>query len=413
MKILITILVLILSFTAQAMTSGQFIGPYGIIRVVPQNLSGESDLDGKVLYEAMNVPVKDSMIGPGKAIETADGALQFICALRQQAGPECSIFIHQKGHGIVNSATKTMIYKVQGDEADVYVKLFKTDVNGEFNFVSVDRLLKIQIAPGFFEVRFQQLALNSDKGLVVINVEDTLKIAHIQNFWDSLNYNTNTKKRFLGMVEALRLLARSNPSYRFVYLTRPQELVAGKIEREFISNNKFPLGEFRNYSMDPMVKTRAEILRNLLTEYPVKNVVFMGHNGGPDPDVFSLISKEFININFHQYIHTVYSTSGAMALGRELYSEQTGFLTAVELIVDWQQRGLTGMDSLKLVKSLISKVLSEASDQTHLDEIAIPSFVNCDAFRWRWPVEGDFVVLAPVRKHLLDRCYVQEPLAGF
>lgn len=414
MKILISFLVLILGFTAQAMTNGQFAGPYGIIKVVARDFAGAADTDGKVLYEAMNVPEKDSMLGPGKAIEAADGALQFICANRNQVGFECSIFIHQKGYGSVNAQKKTMLYKLLGDEANVYGKLFKTDANGEFHFASVDGLLKVNIGPGYFEVSFQQTSLKPEQGLIIVNVEDTLKIAHIQNFWDSLNYNTDSKKRFMGMSQALQMLAKSNPSYRFVYLTRPTELVAGKIEREFVLDNRFPRGEFKTYSSDNTTQTRIEVLRKILNYYPVKNVIMIGHNGSPDPEVFNTIASEFTSINFNQYIHVVYSTSAVTEVGLSLFPEQTGFVTAVELIVDWQMRGLADpAETLKFATTMVNRILLEDPEMHRMEEFAIPAFVNCDDFQWRWSTDGDFKVLAPLREHLINRCHMQAPLAGY
>lgn len=414
MKILLSFLVLILGFTAQAMTSGQFAGPYGIIRVVTRDFTGATDTDGKVLFDAMNVPEKSSMLGPGKAIEATDGALQFICANRQQVGYECSIFIHQKGYGSVNATKKTMLYKLLGDEANAYGKLFKTNANGEFHFVSVDGLLKVNVGPGYFEVAFQQTSLKPEQGLVIVNVEDTLKIAHIQNFWDSLNYNTDSKRRFMGMAQALQILARSNPQYRFVYLTRPVELVAGKTEREFVLNNKFPRGEFRTYSKDNTTDTRIDVLRKTLSFYAVHNVILLGHNGSPDPMVFKTVAAEFTNINFNQYIHVVYSTSATSELGISLAPEQTGFVTAVELLVDWQQRGLADpTETLKFATTMVNRVIMEDPEMHKMEEFAIPSFVNCDDFQWRWSTEGDYKILAPLRDHLINRCHMQAPLAGY
>lgn len=414
MKFLISFLVLILGFAAQAMTSGQFAGPYGIIRVVTRDFTGATDTDAKVLLDAMNVPEKSSMLGPGKAIEATDGALQFICANRQQSGFECAIFIHQKGYGSVNASKKTMLYKLLGEEANAYGKLFKTDANGEFHFVSIDGLLKVNVGPGYFEVSFKQTSLKPEQGLVIVNVEDTLKIAHIQNFWDSLNYNTDSKRRFMGMSQALQLLARNNPSYRFVYLTRPVELVAGKTEREFVLENKFPRGEFKAYSVDSTTESRVAILRRLLSNYGVKNVILMGHNGSPDPVVFKTLSTEFTHVNFTQYIHVVYSTSAVTELGVSLYPEQTGYVTAVELIVDWQLRGLTDpVETMKFATTMVNRVLLEDPEMHKMEEFAIPLFVNCDDFQWRWSVEGEFKVLAPLREHLINRCHMQAPLAGF
>ncbi|MBS1971991.1 MAG: DUF2183 domain-containing protein [Bdellovibrionales bacterium] len=416
MKFLVSFLVFVLSFTAQAVTSGQFAGPYGIIRIIAKDFAGNADTDGQVLYEAMDVPVQDSIIGPGKAINSADRGLQFICANRAQAGYECSIFIHPEGYGNVNPIAKSMLYKVTGTQADVYAKVFKTDANGEFHFVSVDGLFQVNLSPGSFEVSFQQMQSSTvvQQGLVVVNVEDTLKIAHIQNFWDSLNYNTNTKKRFMGMAPALQMLARNNPGFQFVYLTRPPELVAGKTERQFVVENRFPRGEFRSYAIDSTAETREGVLRDIMRRTSVKKVILIGHNGSPDPQVFQNVTKEFQSIQFYQYLHLVYSTSAVSELGTVLFPEQTGYVTAAELVVDWQiHQLLDPTESLKFIATMVDRVIAEDPETPRMEEYAIPSFVNCDDFQWRWSTEGDFKVLAPLREHLMNRCHMQAPLAGY
>jgi len=92
-----------------------------------------------------------------------------------------------------------------------------------------------------------------DKTFVIANVEDTLKLSHVRNFWDSLNFVNSTRKRFLGMGEAFQLLAKNNPNFRFIYLTQSPQLVNGKNEREFLNRNDFPKGVHTTY--DPTQDT--------------------------------------------------------------------------------------------------------------------------------------------------------------
>lgn len=416
MKFLMFFLILTLSFTAQAVTSGQFLGRYGIIRVLPKDITGVGDSDGQILYEAMNVPPKDSFLGPGKAIEASDRGLQFICANRSKSGYECSIFVHHKGNGSLNFANKTMHYKVTGAEGDVYAKLFHTDANGEYHFVSMDGMLSVDVRPQYFEIYFKQAvrSQNEESGLVVVNVEDTLKISHIQDFWDSLNYNMDYKKRFMGMNAALNILAKNNPGYSFVYLTRGTELMAGKIEREFILNNNFPRGDFKAFNrenQDPIARMNS--LRKLITASSAQKVILMSHNGGKDPEIFNKLAAEFKTPQVLPYVHVVYSTSSIVEIGTSLFPEQTGYVTSVELLMDWQQKGLVELtEALKFATVMVKRVVAEDPELKKLEEYSIPPFVNCDDFQWRWATDGEFQVLAPLREHLIKRCHMQAPLAG-
>lgn len=141
---------------ASASTFAKFAVYYGIIRVMPQNPSGVPDSDSVNLFRAMNVPVKDSFLGPGKVIESKDHALQFICANRNQAGYECSIFIQPSNNSVVNPFEGVLQYKATGAEADQYSKQFFTYGNGTWSFTSVENNFSVKIAPGDFEVSFHQ-----------------------------------------------------------------------------------------------------------------------------------------------------------------------------------------------------------------------------------------------------------------
>jgi hypothetical protein len=257
-------------------------------------------------------------------------------------------------------------------------------------------------------------ANNCKRTLVISQIVDTLKLAHIQNFWDSLNYNTDTKQGFIGMNMALSQLAHKCPANVIVYLTQGSELLAGKAEREFIKNNHFPRGKFTTYSTVLSKEGRADILRNLIKGTDPGQVVLISHNGGVDSEVFHALAAEYKDLPFMQYFHLVYSTNSPSEVGRFLFSEQTGYVTAVELMVDWQLKGLTDFTETELItRSLIPRIVLEDPDASGISEYAVPRFVNCDDFQWRWSVENDYSFLAPLRTHLVDRCLTQVPLTGY
>jgi hypothetical protein len=155
-------------------------------------------------------------------------------------------------------------------------------------------------------------------------------------------------------------------------------------------------------------------LRDILSGTLAKNVILMGHNGGLDPQVFQNVANEFKKIQFYQYLHLVYSTSAVSELGTVLFPSQTGYVTAAELVLDWQNHQLVGLtETVKFVTTMVDRVLAEDPQASRMEEYAIPSFVNCDDFQWRWSTEGDFKVLAPLREHLMNRCHMQAPLAGY
>lgn len=419
MKFLMLFLVLSLGVSAQAVTRAQFVGPYGIIRIVAKDYSGMTDTDGQILFEQMNVPVRDSIIGPGKSIEAADKGLQFICANRHELGFECSIFVHKKGHGAVNASRKLMQYKVEGPEADIYSKLFKVDEKGQLLFVSQEGYFKVEVKPQYFEVlyyegggrpesTFEKPPGNLNKTLVVVNIEDTLKVSHVQHFWDSLNYNNDTKKKFLGMEGALNLLLQQDSATQFYYLAQGPELMAGLAEREFIKRNDFPKGRFLRYRRHSSSGERLGLLRSLMEQTKPTQVIVISHNGGPDPEVFNDLASEFSEIAFKQYFHIVYSTSSLTELGSGLFPYQIGYVTAAELVADWRMRELTRpAQSLRFSRDLVKKVLGSGQGVGQGSELVTPDFLLCDDFQWIWPTAGDYQYLTALRDYLRNRCYTK------
>jgi hypothetical protein len=422
-RLFLLTLLITLSSTAGAVTRSQFAGPYGIIRILARDFSGATDPDGQNLFAAMNVPQKDSILGMGKTIETEDRGLQIVCANRPQIGHECSIFIHNAEFSSVDTIRKTMSYKITGEKANQYGALFNLDTNGAYLFMTGDSSFKIQISPGSFEVHFEQnaaqaAAIRKDmqrhldtKTLVIVNVEDTLKLAHVRNFWDSLNYTSDLRKRFLGMSAVLNQLAMNNRGFHFAYLTQSPELVAGKTELEFLRKFGFPLGELKTYTSEPNSTKRLQVLKDLIATHSATRVILMSHNGGDDPALFHELAASYTDVLFLPYIHVVYSTSSFSEVGSVLYPEQTGFVTSVELLVDWQQRGFVDFTkSVEISQALIPKILDENIEAPGVYEYAVPSFMNCDDFQWRWSLEGNYQYLTPLRDFLKVRCHMQAPL---
>jgi hypothetical protein len=147
-------LALSFSLTAQAYTTGQFAGLYGIIRLNTKDPSGATNNDARGVFEAMDVPIQNSMMGPGKVIQSTERALQFICADRPQEGIECSIFIQRSQNSSVNPLKGTMQYKVTGPAAEFFTSKYHLDANGEYLFTSEEGNLKVQVKSQYFEVSF-------------------------------------------------------------------------------------------------------------------------------------------------------------------------------------------------------------------------------------------------------------------
>ncbi|MEN0058696.1 MAG: hypothetical protein AAGB31_07665, partial [Bdellovibrio sp.] len=100
-------LLILVSITAfcslgKAVTKGQFVGRQMIINISSAAYDGSVDGSPQILFEAMNRPEQDSILGRGKALEVAKNILNFVCAKRGENNYQCSIYIHQSEVGRVS-----------------------------------------------------------------------------------------------------------------------------------------------------------------------------------------------------------------------------------------------------------------------------------------------------------------------
>ena len=142
MKILFLLFILFYIHSSFASTRATFFGVGAMVQVIPQSPNGTIDRDGQDLYEAMNVPVQDSIMGPGKAIQTQDQAISFTCAIRNNTSYECSIVFNQSRYLQMDMINKKLKFHVSGAIAtEIRQKFFLKD--NEFHFKAADGLMKV------------------------------------------------------------------------------------------------------------------------------------------------------------------------------------------------------------------------------------------------------------------------------
>ena len=143
---LLSSLVLIIAFKAQAITSVNFfLGGQAMVNVVSSSMDGHTDQDPVELYKMMNVPPKNSIMGPGKAIVTDNRDLNMTCGTPPGRGATCSFVFQGSSRTQLNPLSKTVSFRATGSDAVRLSKLFVTN-DGKLEFISSDRMLRISIS---------------------------------------------------------------------------------------------------------------------------------------------------------------------------------------------------------------------------------------------------------------------------
>lgn len=243
--------------------------------------------------------------------------------------------------------------------------------------------------------------------LLVSDVDDTIKLAHIKDYSDALKYAFDDESRFLGMNSLYFHILRDQPDSQVVYLSKGPAWAVEKTHRQLLDKGEFPRGQYiprTNYNQD---EHKIKTLRSLLAKIKPDKVIFVGDNGEQDADVYAQIAKEHENrgIEFYQFIRIVYSRNSYTERGALLHPGQVGFVSPIEIALELEKKYLIRFSS---AQDLIDKVVPDILKQKFNEAkgvVAIPYFVNCSDFSWKWDDSlNQFAPLAALKLRLADRC---------
>lgn len=134
----------LLASAAHAETQTQFFpGNFNAMAYV----RAQGDNDPTSLYQVMNVPPQNSMLGVGKVIITVSRDFNLTCSQGQNL---CSIILNHSDRVKILSQQKIMSFSVEGAEADQLGAQFALK-SGQFEWLSTDHKMRITATSGHFE----------------------------------------------------------------------------------------------------------------------------------------------------------------------------------------------------------------------------------------------------------------------
>lgn len=261
-----------------------------------------------------------------------------------------------------------------------------------------------------FAVLFVGLSAQA-RTLLVSDVDDTIKLAHIKDLSEAARFAFDSKSRFLGMSELYHLIRQDDPEVEIVYLSRAPDWFMGRTHRKFLANGNFPEGEYINRTNYDSDVHKIYTLREIMAKVRPDKVIFVGDNGEQDPEIYKQISEEFAarGVQFHQFIRVVYPTNSILLVQPQMMIEgQTGFVTPVEVALDLEKAGILKTASVQgLIQSLLPRILEQPL-YTAEGEVAFPYFVNCRDMVWKWDQElKRFDGLKSLKDRIVNRCKIR------
>lgn len=141
-----------LSFSnAFAVTRGQFVGLQMIVNIWSSSYDGSVDGSPQVLFEAMDRPEQDSMVGRGKVLDMPQKVLNFICARKAENNYQCSITIHKTNFSSIGPGKAQFV--LRGADAKAIFEQFHTQ-DGRFSYRDEMSTFSIEATPEIFVMKF-------------------------------------------------------------------------------------------------------------------------------------------------------------------------------------------------------------------------------------------------------------------
>lgn len=138
---LILIITFISSLSFSATRLRFFIGDRNSIAfITPTDIYGNADSDSSDLYQTMNVPEQDTMLGKGKAIISTDSDFNLVCG---EYRTQCQVILNKSPNTVISTSKKYMSFTATGDEAARLTQMFKLNDRGEAYFQTTDKFFHI------------------------------------------------------------------------------------------------------------------------------------------------------------------------------------------------------------------------------------------------------------------------------
>jgi hypothetical protein len=226
----------------------------------------------------------------------------------------------------------------------------------------------------------------SAQTIVIADIDDTLKLAHIPNLAGSVEYVKDSSSSFTGMNSLFQLVHQDSNS-TFLYVSNAPEWLMKKTHLAFLKNNKFPSGQYIGRTSYSAESHKLITIRKLLSQYHPKRVLFVGDNSEQDSKVYGTIAKENRAIEFSQYIHIVYAAAD-LKNPVPLAADQIGYVTSIEMAADLRAKGWLSASSEAFMRQhIMPRILNERPGGEE-GSVAFPDFMNCKEIQWRWDIPG-------------------------
>lgn len=246
------------------------------------------------------------------------------------------------------------------------------------------------------------------KGLVISDIDDTLKVTHSLSRWDALLSIKDHKSRFALMSQWLNALKTEHQGeVEFHYVSAALEWPMHEEHKEFLIRNHFPQGSLWTRPSLLLTPTyfKVQRIKKILSLRPHWDwVILVGDNGEQDPEVYAEIASQ-LSSNYkgslHIFIRQAYDRPRTLNTHPMTY-----FVTTYELVLETIKKGLLQSRVLPIFEHWMLQIINhESAYQKHHGLFVFPEWLDCRAFQWAWGQSLSFQGQA-IKNATLNRCLI-------
>lgn len=218
------------------------------------------------------------------------------------------------------------------------------------------------------------------KTLVISDIDDTIKMSHVNSFIDNISNAYRTDIPFKDMPVLYSELIKVDSVVQFYYVSSAPSILMQSSHSEFLVGNYFPKGGLylREKSIDKVVFKVSKISEIIYNEKP-NRVILIGDNGENDPIIFNEILRKFSSkkIEFLSLIRIAYGKHE----GTKLFDNQLSFITGGEAALYLYDLELITSESAKkvLLYTLYNSKYLIHDSHFYIDaNLGLPDWIKCD-----------------------------------
>lgn len=220
------------------------------------------------------------------------------------------------------------------------------------------------------------------KTLIVSDIDDTLKVAHVRDSVDIVANAYVTTAPFRGMKDLFQSILKQNPDSEIIYVTNANDFWMKNSHTKFIRNNKFPNGKIfmRKESSDTH---KYNTIKNYLLSNPaITQVLMFGDNAERDITFYRKVEKEFESrVYFKTYIRIAYSLPDETL---PLEDTQVGFVSPLEVMANLTLSGFFSFtDYFELGDKLAKEMVLEKNVSSTRPQY-FPEWLNCKSMKFSY-----------------------------